>query len=363
MAENANIRWTRHTMNFWWGCDKVTRECRHCYIDPIMRRAGLEPFRGPMRTKHWDAPHKWDRAAAAAGERHRVFTCSMSDFFHEGADGWRDEAWDVIRACPHLDWLVLTKRPELAKDRLPTDWGNGSPNVWLGVTCGHSGSYYRLPYLKELPAVVKFVSAEPLLERLDFRPHLGWLDWIITGCEQAAKGKRAVKDLDWVRDIDRQCRAAAATSSSRRMRAKRACPTRIHCSTARSCSTTRPDGCRWRRRPDPGTLAAPAHATWPPLPPSLTRTLLHDPPGLLHRRLRPARKRSRAACPFGPMTIERALPWCRVLCQPGRYVHNSPVRSNSSRVSRHASPGRQPANRMNSTIARGTRGRQGRVAG
>jgi protein gp37 len=195
-------------MNFWWGCNKVTRECKFCYIDAIMRRGGNEPFKGPMRTATWSNPARWDRKAREAGKRHRVFTCSMSDFFHEGADAWRAEAWRTIKACTQLDWLVLTKRPELARDRLPADWGDGYPNVWLGVTCGCSESLYRLPILREIPAAVKFVSAEPLLERMDFRPHLGWLDWIITGCERAAKGDRQVMDLDWVRDVDRQCREA-----------------------------------------------------------------------------------------------------------------------------------------------------------
>jgi protein gp37 len=55
----------------------------------------------------------------------------MSDFFHEGADDWRAEAWDVIKACRNLDWLILTKRPERTADRLPPDWGKGYPNVWL----------------------------------------------------------------------------------------------------------------------------------------------------------------------------------------------------------------------------------------
>ena len=72
-----------------------------------------------MGTKSWRAPFAWDRVAEAKGERHRVFTCSMSDFFHDGADAWRPEAWEVIRSCENLDWLILTKRPELAKDRLP----------------------------------------------------------------------------------------------------------------------------------------------------------------------------------------------------------------------------------------------------
>lgn len=172
MAKNSNIGWTHHTMNFWWGCNKVTAECKHCYIGPIMRRAGQEPFKGPMETINWSNPAKWNRAAAAAGIRERVFTCSMSDFFHPGADDWRPEAWEVIKECGNLDWLILTKRPELAAARLPADWGAGYPNVWLGVTCGCAQSLYRLPHLRDLPAALKFVSAEPLLERMDFRPHL-----------------------------------------------------------------------------------------------------------------------------------------------------------------------------------------------
>ncbi|MCA9032726.1 MAG: DUF5131 family protein, partial [Planctomycetaceae bacterium] len=188
MAENSGIGWTDHTMNFWWGCNKVSTECQRCYIDGIMRRAGKKPFHGPMRTVDWSKPAKWDRQAARAGRRLRIFTCSMSDFFHDGADPWRPEAWQIIRDCQNLDWLVLTKRPELVLDRLPDDWGDGYANVWLGVTCGAESSLHRVEVLKSLPAQRRFISAEPLLESIDFRPHLdGSIHWIITGCEQAAK--------------------------------------------------------------------------------------------------------------------------------------------------------------------------------
>ena len=116
MAENTGISWADHTMNFWWGCIKVSIECMYCYINGIMRRAGREPFNGPIRTVDWSKPHKWNRKAEQTGERPRIFTCSMSDFFHADADQWRDEAWEVIRSCPNLDWLVLTKRPERILD-------------------------------------------------------------------------------------------------------------------------------------------------------------------------------------------------------------------------------------------------------
>lgn len=209
MAENSKIGWTDHTHNFWQGCNKVSPECKRCYIDGIMRRAGREPFGGPMRTVDWKNPVKWQRRAERNGRRLRIFTCSMSDFFHPGADHWRPAAWDVIRACPDLDWLVLTKRPELIENRLPDDWGDGYANVWLGVTCGISTSLGRVEILKHIPARLRFVSAEPLLGPIDFGPHLdGSIHWIITGCEQAGKNKRRPMDIGWVRDIDQQCRNA-----------------------------------------------------------------------------------------------------------------------------------------------------------
>lgn len=209
MAKDSKIGWTHHTWNPWWGCHRVSPECDRCYIEAIMKRGGKDPFGGPIRTTStWGDPHRWDRAAARDGERRRVFTCSMSDFFHQGADAWRPEAWKVIQACQRLDWLILTKRPHLIRDRLPADWGAGWPHVWLGVTCGCAESLYRLPLLRDVPAAVKFVSAEPLLGPMDFREHLGWIDWIITGCERAGKDDRRPMLLDWVRDIDRQCKAA-----------------------------------------------------------------------------------------------------------------------------------------------------------
>ncbi len=208
MAENSKIGWTDHTHNFWWGCHKVSEECRYCYISGIMRRGGHEPFAGPMRTVNWSNPRKWNRQAEANGARLRIFTCSMSDFFHPEADEWRPDAWRVIKACDWLDWLILTKRPELIEERLPDDWGDGYPNVWLGVTAGCKASLSRVEKLVEIPAILRFVSAEPLLESVDFSPYLQSIDWVITGCERAKKGNRRLMNLDWVREIDGQCRSA-----------------------------------------------------------------------------------------------------------------------------------------------------------
>jgi protein gp37 len=132
----------------------------------------------------------------------------MSDFFHPAADEWRDDAWETIRACHRLDWLILTKRPELIEDRLPKDWNDGYPNVWLGVTAGCRDSLGRVDVLSKIPAVIRFISAEPLLEQLNLDHYLRKIDWVITGCERAKKGKRRLMELDWVRDIDLQCLTA-----------------------------------------------------------------------------------------------------------------------------------------------------------
>jgi protein gp37 len=85
--------------------------------------------------------------------------------------------------------------------------GDGYPNVWLGVTAGCRPSLPRLEILSQIPAAVRFVSAEPLLEAIDLRPYLDSLDWVITGYERAKKGERRLMDLDWVREIDAHCTA------------------------------------------------------------------------------------------------------------------------------------------------------------
>lgn len=208
--ENSGIGWTDHTWNPWWGCHKVSAACKHCYIGQIMRRSGHEPFHGPQRTGDatWKNAYRWNREAQEAGRRMRVFTCSMSDFFHARADRWREEAWAVIRDCQSIDWLVLTKRADRIVDHLPADWGDGFPNVWLGVTVESRPHLRRVELLSRIPAAVRFISAEPLLQLIDFRPYLGALDWIITGCESASQTKRRPMDLDWVRSIRDQCAAA-----------------------------------------------------------------------------------------------------------------------------------------------------------
>src|SRR5580704_12298824 len=129
MAKLTQIGWAHGTQNFWLGCDKIAPECAHCYIDRILRRQGREPWGEIYRTKTWNDPLVWQRHAPRKGLCYRVFTCSLSDFFHAKADDWRPAAWDIIRARPNLVWLILTKRPERILRHLPPDWPEAYPNV------------------------------------------------------------------------------------------------------------------------------------------------------------------------------------------------------------------------------------------
>ena len=133
MAENTNISWADDTRNPWASCTQVSPGCAHCYMFVRLRQLKQEPGR-IRRTQTWDAPLRFERKAALTQRRRRVFTCSWSDWFHAEADGWRDEAWATVRRCPRLDFLILTKRPERIAAHLPSDWGRGYPNVWLGVS-------------------------------------------------------------------------------------------------------------------------------------------------------------------------------------------------------------------------------------
>jgi len=186
MALDSNIGWCHHTKNFWFGCDKIAPECAHCYIDRSLKRMGKEPWGQLYRAKVWNDVLQWERKAAKENLYYRVFTCSLSDFFHVKADPWRDEAWELIKATPHLVYLILTKRPELIDKRLPKDWGQGYPNVWLGTSVGCNQSLNKLDSLREKPAALKFISMEPLLEDISAKIDITGFDWGIVGGESGS---------------------------------------------------------------------------------------------------------------------------------------------------------------------------------
>lgn len=275
MGENSGIQWTTHTFNPWVGCQRVSPGCVNCYAEAYDKRVGGLPKKqrkdpevaelrcGPMAPRvrttpaNWRKPLAWDKAAAKAGERHRVFCSSLADVFEElppthpqrlELPMWRAELFDLIDSTKHLDWLLLTKRPEnlermLPWGRDPEESGDPWPNVWLGTTVeDQQRADERIPALLGVPAKVRFLSCEPLLERVGLRlwpqcwhwdsrfpspeealaagafaerrpqslvragTHQGKIDWVIIGGESGPKARPFA--VDWARDLVRQCRDA-----------------------------------------------------------------------------------------------------------------------------------------------------------
>lgn len=160
---------------------------------------------------HWREPLRWNADAAKTGTRTRVFCASMADVFEprKDLDPWRAKLWDLIERTPHLDWLLLTKRPGHIKNVYP--WvREPRENVWLGTTVENQRwANCRIDRLATVPARVRFLSCEPLLSTIDLTPWLGegLVNWIIAGGESG--GAARPTHANWVRSLRDQCEAHA----------------------------------------------------------------------------------------------------------------------------------------------------------
>jgi protein gp37 len=232
VGADSKIQWTHHTFNPTLGCAKVHTGCLNCYAENeqaiVMRKGGRinwgEVWQGGDRVvvadSTWAKPMAWARAAAKAGERHRVFCASLSDVLEVPAlpktwpSGWdekqiawatervqrigaemeraRERLWDTIRkttcVAGHgppghvpsdlirpfdlehmggLDWLLLTKRPEEWR-RIPEDV---RPLVWLGTSISDQATAdeWAPRLLAAEGCRYRFLSVEPLVGPVDLR--------------------------------------------------------------------------------------------------------------------------------------------------------------------------------------------------
>lgn len=223
MAQDSKIEWTHHTFNPWIGCTRVSPACDHCYAETWSKRYntvewGAGKPRKLTSESNWQQPIKWNAIAEKNGIRFRVFCASLADVFDNEVDSaWQDRLFSLIEKTPHLDWLLLTKRIGNARTRLPIDWGKGWPNVWLGISVVTQAEADRdIPKLAAIPAKVRFLSMEPLLEPIDLRSlkvaHDGRMNaflhdrinWVIVGGESGT-GARAMKK-EWAESLRDQCK-------------------------------------------------------------------------------------------------------------------------------------------------------------
>lgn len=165
MGSETGISWTDHTFNPIWGCAHVSPGCVHCYAESFARRTGHDVWGAKSERRlfgpvYWRQPLTWNAHAEAAGVRERVFCASMADVFedHPVWDTERPRLWELIDRTPWLDWQILTKRPENIPGMLPALWGDGRPNVWLGVSAENQEWWDRrvLKPLRELDDQMAF---------------------------------------------------------------------------------------------------------------------------------------------------------------------------------------------------------------
>jgi protein gp37 len=215
MGEHTTIEWADHTFNPWTGCERVSEGCKNCYAERLSKRNlpgigkwgknGTRPRTAPAT---WAQPLRWDKKAEADGVRRRVFCASHADVFEDRPElvEPRDDMWNLIADTPHLDWLLLTKRPENIGRAGSSHWDRSFTwldNVWLGTTVESDQHYDRIDILRAIPAHRRFLSCEPLLGPLDLTGRLEGIHWVIAGGESGTNARPM--HPDWVRQIRDAC--------------------------------------------------------------------------------------------------------------------------------------------------------------
>lgn len=254
MAEHSSIEWTDATWNVIVGCSRVSKGCENCYAERLAggrlkhteSRKGLtrETSHGPVWTGETRLVEKWLDQPLRWSRPRRIFVCAHGDLFHDSVSNEQIAVvFAVMAAAPRHTFQVLTKRPERAVQWfhwfkwLPEDDDASAgvfsprlmnvdwplPNVWIGTSIeDQKTADERIPYLLEIPAAVRFLSAEPLLGPIDLRDWFdaghetggpaGWvgdpigIQWIIVGGESGPNA-RPMKS-EWARQIRDDCEEA-----------------------------------------------------------------------------------------------------------------------------------------------------------
>jgi protein gp37 len=253
MGLETAIQWCDATFNPWRGCQKVSAGCKYCYAATLVNgrlRGDFAKQRVVLGDRSWREPKMLDREAGGLRERRRVFCASLADVFEDwtgpmlnaqGDERWykhertetgnmtpetmddvRRRLFELIDATPHLDWLILTKRPENIRrfwpETFPLSGGfTGEArqlrsNVWLGTSVEDQEQgqkrWDQLQTCRDLSPVL-FWSVEPMLESID--AHEIWRnaavpDWVIAGGESGFGARPC--NIAWIRSLRDQCSAA-----------------------------------------------------------------------------------------------------------------------------------------------------------
>ena len=211
---DTQIEWTDATWNPVAGCSLASDGCKNCYAMQMARRLesmGIEKYQGLTRMvgkkptwngivrqdqKSLSIPYTWKKPR-------KIFVNSMSDLFHaEVEDSFILDVWKVMKDTPQHNYQILTKRPQRMKDFVLNNVTEILPNVWLGTSVENFQTTDRIDLLREVPAAIRFISFEPLIDSVG-AVDLQGIHWAIVGGESGSKA-RPIKE-EWIGEILKQC--------------------------------------------------------------------------------------------------------------------------------------------------------------
>ncbi len=226
MSTKTAIQWTDVTDNIivakqggWW-CRMISEGCTNCYAAKLNQSDYFHgnhlPYTGnpPELILRSDVIEGWARQRNP--KRH--FVASMTDVFGDWVPyEWVKAFLDGMANAPKQTFQVLTKRPEIAKshiDRWLTEMNEWllPNNIWIGTSVeNQKRADERIPHLISIPAIVRFLSCEPLLGPIDLNTSeksgpMADVQWVIVGGESGPNARPC--NVEWIRDIVAQCVSA-----------------------------------------------------------------------------------------------------------------------------------------------------------
>ncbi|MBC6429679.1 phage Gp37/Gp68 family protein [Nostoc sp. HG1] len=256
---STNIEWADETINPIVGCSRISPGCEKCYAATAAKSPRLQQFTQYQAVSKWDGTVEFVKSQLIKPlywrKSKRIFVCSMADLFHANVpDEWIHQVMAVAALSPQHTFQILTKRPERMKEyfsqqSLWVKWYEAAkenlwdavsekfgglinlqqyftlqpfplPNMWLGAsTENQQMADKRIPILLQIPASVRFLSCEPLLEEIDFRQagviqklisdDSEWelvnedIQWIVVGGESGPNSRPC--HIEWIESIVQQC--------------------------------------------------------------------------------------------------------------------------------------------------------------
>lgn len=209
MTTTTSIEWTEQTWNPTTGCTKTSPGCKHCYAETMARRLQAMGVRGYENGFGLSLLPERLVEPLARKKPTMYFVNSMSDLFHEDIPfAFLDRVFDVIGRTPQHTYQILTKRSARMRKYFASAGRKVPGNVWLGVSVeDRKHGLQRIDDLRVIPAAIRFLSVEPLLEDLG-KINLADIHWVIVGGESGPKARPM--EPAWVTSVKCACEKQGA---------------------------------------------------------------------------------------------------------------------------------------------------------